>query len=168
MNRFVLIVEFQVKPGCLEKFNEAIAINAKASVADEPGCRQFDVLHNQDDPHHIVLYEVYDDEAAFRDDHMKRSHTQTFLAPGEGAGHQADGVQAAPAGGAAGQAVTLRLRVKTATWEAPSIVSYDLRPLEAGDLPAFSAGAHIDLTLSNGLIRSYSLHQSRSRSATVT
>jgi (4S)-4-hydroxy-5-phosphonooxypentane-2,3-dione isomerase len=80
LNNFVLIVEFQVKPGCLDKFNEAIAINAKASVADEPGCRQFDVLHNQDDAHHIVLYEVYDDEAAFRDDHMKRSHTQTFLA----------------------------------------------------------------------------------------
>jgi tetrachlorobenzoquinone reductase len=58
--------------------------------------------------------------------------------------------------------VTLRLRVKTASWEAPSIVSYDLRPLEAGDLPGFSAGAHIDLTLSNGLIRSYSLLNSQS------
>jgi quinol monooxygenase YgiN len=38
------------------------------------------VLHNQDDPNHVVLYEVYDSEAAFRDDHMKRKHTQTFLA----------------------------------------------------------------------------------------
>jgi ferredoxin-NADP reductase len=53
--------------------------------------------------------------------------------------------------------MTLRLRVKSATWEAPDIVSYDLRPLEAGELPAFTAGAHIDLTLPNGLIRSYSL-----------
>lgn len=53
--------------------------------------------------------------------------------------------------------MTLRLRVKSATWEAPSIVSYDLRPLEAGELPAFTAGAHIDLTLPSGLIRSYSL-----------
>ena len=77
---FVLIVEFQVKPECLERFNQAIAVNAKASVRDEPGCRQFDVLHNQDDANHIVLYEVYDSEAAFRDDHMKRSHTQSFLA----------------------------------------------------------------------------------------
>jgi tetrachlorobenzoquinone reductase len=53
--------------------------------------------------------------------------------------------------------MTLRLRVKSATWEAPGIVSYDLRPLEAGELPPFTAGAHIDLTLPNGLIRSYSL-----------
>ena len=80
MNKFFLIVEFQVKPDSLEKFNQAIAINAKASVSEEPGCRQFDVLHNQDDPNHVVLYEVYDSEAAFRDDHMKRKHTQTFLA----------------------------------------------------------------------------------------
>jgi ferredoxin-NADP reductase len=53
--------------------------------------------------------------------------------------------------------MTLRLRVKSATWEAPGIVSYDLRPLEAGELPPFTAGAHIDLSLPNGLIRSYSL-----------
>lgn len=53
--------------------------------------------------------------------------------------------------------MTLRLRVRSATWEAPGIVSYDLRPLEAGELPAFTAGAHIDLTLPSGLIRSYSL-----------
>jgi ferredoxin-NADP reductase len=53
--------------------------------------------------------------------------------------------------------MTLRLRVRSATWEAPNIVSYDLRPLEAGELPAFTAGSHIDLTLPSGLIRSYSL-----------
>jgi vanillate O-demethylase ferredoxin subunit len=53
--------------------------------------------------------------------------------------------------------MSLRLRVKSATWEAPIIVSYDLRPLEGGELPPFTAGAHIDLTLPNGLIRSYSL-----------
>ena len=80
MKKFVLIVEFDVKPDCLEKFNRAIEINAKASVADEPGCRQFDVLHNLDNPNHVVLYEVYDSLAAFQEDHMKRKHTQTFLA----------------------------------------------------------------------------------------
>jgi quinol monooxygenase YgiN len=79
LNKFVLIVEFQVKPESLDKFSELIAVNAKASVAEEPGCRQFDVLHNQDDPCHIVLYEVYDSPAAFQD-HMGRKHTQSFLA----------------------------------------------------------------------------------------
>ena len=79
MNKFVLIVEFQVKPESLDRFNQAIAINAKASVGEEPGCRQFDVCCNEDDPCHVVLYEVYESAAAFQD-HMGRKHTQTFLA----------------------------------------------------------------------------------------
>ena len=78
MNRFVLVVEFEVKPESLQKFNELIAVNAKASVRDEPGCRQFDVLQDLDNPNHIVLYEVYDSPAAFQA-HMGMSHTQAFL-----------------------------------------------------------------------------------------
>ena len=78
MNKFVLIVEFQVKPESLAKFNELIAVNAKASVANEPGCRQFDVLRALDDPNRIVLYEVYDSEAAFKT-HLEQAHTKTFL-----------------------------------------------------------------------------------------
>jgi len=58
--------------------------------------------------------------------------------------------------------VSLRLRIISATWEAPSIVSYELRPLEGGELPRFTAGAHIDLSLPNGLVRSYSLVNSQS------
>ena len=51
----------------------------------------------------------------------------------------------------------LKLIVKSATWEAPDIHTYDLRALDGGELPPFTAGAHVDLTLPNGLIRSYSL-----------
>lgn len=58
--------------------------------------------------------------------------------------------------------MTLRLRITAATWEAPNIVSYELRPREGGELPPFTAGAHIDLTLPNGLVRSYSLINSQS------
>ena len=79
MNKFVLIVEFDVKPEHLARFNDLIAVNAKASVAEEPGCRQFDVLQDHDNPNRVVLYEVYHDAAAFQD-HLGRKHTQTFLA----------------------------------------------------------------------------------------
>ena len=78
MNRFVLVVDFQVKPESLAKFNEQIAVNAKASVAKEPGCRQFDVLRAIDDPCRVVLYEVYDSEDAFKA-HLEQPHTKTFL-----------------------------------------------------------------------------------------
>jgi ferredoxin-NADP reductase len=52
---------------------------------------------------------------------------------------------------------TLSLRVKSIVWEAPGILSYELRRPEGGALPPFTPGAHIDLQLSNGLVRSYSL-----------
>lgn len=51
----------------------------------------------------------------------------------------------------------LNLRIKAATWEAPNILSYELRHTDGKKLPAFTAGAHIDLKLPNGLTRSYSL-----------
>jgi len=78
VNRFVLIVEFQVKPESLARFDELIAVNAKASVASEPGCRQFDVLRALDDPCRVVLYEVYDSEGAFNT-HLEQTHTKAFL-----------------------------------------------------------------------------------------
>jgi autoinducer 2-degrading protein len=78
MNRFVLVVEFQVKPESLAKFNELIAVNAKASVASEPGCRQFDVLSAVEDPSPGGHNKVYDSEGAFKT-HLEQAHTKTFL-----------------------------------------------------------------------------------------
>ena len=51
----------------------------------------------------------------------------------------------------------LEVFVRSVTWEAPDIHSWELRPPSGGDLPAFTAGAHIDLQLPNGMLRSYSL-----------
>lgn len=51
----------------------------------------------------------------------------------------------------------LRVRIQSVSWEAPNILSYELRSLESCELPPFTAGAHIDITLPNGLVRSYSL-----------
>ena len=51
----------------------------------------------------------------------------------------------------------LDVRIKAISWEAPDIHSYELRALSGADLPPFTAGAHIDLNLPNGMVRSYSL-----------
>lgn len=56
----------------------------------------------------------------------------------------------------------LQLRIKSAVWEAPNIVSYELRSTDGKDLPPFTAGAHVDITLGNGLVRSYSLVNAQS------
>lgn len=52
---------------------------------------------------------------------------------------------------------TIEVRVKRISYEAESINSYELVARSGGDLAPFTAGSHIDLHLSNGMIRSYSL-----------
>ena len=47
--------------------------------------------------------------------------------------------------------------VKSITYEAEDIISLDLRPADGRPLPGFTAGAHIELQLRNGLPRHYSL-----------
>jgi (4S)-4-hydroxy-5-phosphonooxypentane-2,3-dione isomerase len=59
---YINAVELDIVPAEYEKFKAAILENAAASVK-EPGCRQFDVLFEGSDPHHVFLYEVYDDAA---------------------------------------------------------------------------------------------------------
>lgn len=49
------------------------------------------------------------------------------------------------------------VRVRRIEWEAEGVISVELQRPDGAPLPAFSAGAHIDLTLPNGLTRSYSL-----------
>lgn len=49
-----------------------------------------------------------------------------------------------------------RYRVEGVRREAPDIVSLRLRP-EAGPLPAFTAGAHVQIRLGAGIVRAYSL-----------
>lgn len=78
MSEFCLIIEMEVKPDAFERFLEFIAENARRSVADEPGCRQFDILSSPEQPNVAVLYEVYDDEAAFQA-HMKTPHVAAFF-----------------------------------------------------------------------------------------
>ena len=79
MANFVLIAELQVTPESLEKFLPALLANAQASVAREPGCLQFDVAQQADEPTKFALYEVYVDAAAF-EAHGKMAHVREFFA----------------------------------------------------------------------------------------
>jgi autoinducer 2-degrading protein len=63
---FGLVVSLRVKAGKERQFLAAIEANAAASRRDEAGCRRFDVLRDNADPRHYLLYELYDDESAFQ------------------------------------------------------------------------------------------------------
>ena len=52
---------------------------------------------------------------------------------------------------------TLQLQIKQIRWEATDIYAFELVHPQGQALPAFSAGAHIDVHIGDGLIRQYSL-----------
>lgn len=54
-------------------------------------------------------------------------------------------------------AALLRVRLTAIRYAAEGIHLYEFRSVDGGTLPAFTAGAHIDLHLPNGLVRPYSL-----------
>lgn len=74
---FVVIAEFETPAQHREEFLDICRYDGKHSVADEPGCRQFDVSTGEESPNHIVLYEVYDDRAAF-ETHLTMPHFAPF------------------------------------------------------------------------------------------
>ena len=53
-----------MRAGHLDDFLAAVADNALHTFSDEPGCRYFDVVQDQQDDHNFVFYEVYDDVQA--------------------------------------------------------------------------------------------------------
>ena len=74
---FVAIPEFVVKPECIDAFLALALDDANHSVADEPGCRQFDVVQMEGTPHQVLSYEVYDSRAAF-EAHLQTPHLARF------------------------------------------------------------------------------------------
>jgi quinol monooxygenase YgiN len=69
---FVMIPEFVVKPAaCIDALLSLARDDIGRSVADEPGCRQFDVVQMEGAPLHVLSYEAHDSRAAFE------AHPQT-------------------------------------------------------------------------------------------
>lgn len=78
MSGFALVVKLRIKPDSIDKFMAAVMENGKAARETEPGCRTFDILVDPSDPTAAMLYEVYDDEAAF-EAHQKTPHFKKYL-----------------------------------------------------------------------------------------
>jgi autoinducer 2-degrading protein len=74
----VLQVALRIKPENVAAFMKQVLENA-AEARKEPGCRHFDVLVDPEDPTHVMLYEIYDDEAAFGA-HQATGHFKRYLA----------------------------------------------------------------------------------------
>jgi autoinducer 2-degrading protein len=77
MAAYVVIAEFAVVVEHRAEFLELCKYDGTRSVADEPGCSQFDVITTVETPDAVILYEVYDDRAAF-DAHLTMPHYKVF------------------------------------------------------------------------------------------
>jgi len=69
----VVIARYQTRPGAGDEVASILAQHVSPTRA-EPGCRSFLVNRSEDDPDRFVLYEQYEDEAAFQ------AHRTTLLA----------------------------------------------------------------------------------------
>jgi quinol monooxygenase YgiN len=74
---FVLTVRFTIRAGLDHAFVERVTAQARASLAAEPHCRQFDVCRDLRTPRHVLLYEVYTTEADF-EAHLATPHFLAF------------------------------------------------------------------------------------------
>ena len=78
---YVVTVAFEIRPEAAAAFLPLMLENARASLAEEPGCLRFDVCREEaaDDapPVRVFLYEIYRDRGAF-DAHLASAHFQSF------------------------------------------------------------------------------------------
>ena len=73
---YVVSVTVHVKPEHVADFIVATEKNARGSW-QEPGCHRFDVAQCIESPSRFLLYEVYDDEDAFKA-HQTTSHYKSW------------------------------------------------------------------------------------------
>lgn len=77
MGNFSLVAMLSVKPENADAMRKALEEDARLSVANEPGCLQFDLSVHNDAPGTFVLYEVYTDADAFKA-HQAMPHYAAF------------------------------------------------------------------------------------------
>lgn len=76
---YIVTVELEVQQSRAEDFSVLMETLAKTAVAEEPGCRRFDVCRSVPDPSVFLIYEVYEDIASF-EAHTQMQHTKTASA----------------------------------------------------------------------------------------
>lgn len=75
--KFAVVVDFAIRPDRVDEFRAAMLQQAKNSLELEEGCQRFDVFTDAQLPTTFVLYELYDDEAAF-ELHLESDHFASF------------------------------------------------------------------------------------------
>ena len=73
----VITVRFVARPEYALEFLHRTRTQARASLESEPGCLQFDVCLDLQNPGQVFLYEVYSSAQAF-EQHLATEHFREF------------------------------------------------------------------------------------------
>jgi quinol monooxygenase YgiN len=65
MSKLAIVGTIEVAPGTRDQVASLLMAHRARCLKDEPGTLQFDVLLPRDDDARIVIYELYQDDAAF-------------------------------------------------------------------------------------------------------
>ncbi|TWT43107.1 putative quinol monooxygenase [Botrimarina hoheduenensis] len=74
---YVVLVKFRARTEFAERFRALVYEQAANSLGREAACRRFDVAFDPNNGAAYLLYEVYDDRAAF-DAHLQTEHFKVF------------------------------------------------------------------------------------------
>lgn len=74
----VVTVWLDIRPGRMGEFLPLIRGSRERSLADEPGCRRFDICLDPKEPDRCFLFEIYDDEAAL-EAHCETADFKLFM-----------------------------------------------------------------------------------------
>lgn len=74
---YAVVVTLTLKPNQMNDFMPLMQKNAKTSLTEEPGCRQFDVATDPARSDEVFLYEIYESADAFAA-HLDSDHFIDF------------------------------------------------------------------------------------------
>ncbi len=66
MAKFAIVATFEISPGQIDAFLPLLLAHRDRCLKDEPGTLRFDILRPRNEENKLMLYEVYEDDAAFQ------------------------------------------------------------------------------------------------------
>ncbi len=78
MANTALVVHLDIEPEKFDEFVDIARAHGARSAEIEEGCLRFDVMVPEDDPHHVILVELYSDRAAL-ESHWESAHMAAYL-----------------------------------------------------------------------------------------
>ena len=74
---YTVLVIFKIIDGEMPRFLERMQQQARDSLELEPECQRFDVCVDPGDSQKVLLYEIYENKAAF-ESHLESDHFKSF------------------------------------------------------------------------------------------